>query len=340
MSIFIRNLNAAGKAEAMATVPQERVDAILDRTLLALPGVRVSGMDLPEALRAAGADFQVGLRPVMAVLSADQAVEVPFARATVNETTGAPLGCVGTGYGVIQTADWLSGAYHLAQAGAFAPQTVAMVDGGKRISVYGLLGASEIPRLGRAEADVLAHLGIWTVSHDGSASASASLYTINLVCLNGMTTQAAAGRVTLRHSTNAEGRIAAAQDALLGLRSASEEEASLFAEMGGERFTAAEHRAFCAALLDEVRGPLGEDPTVRRELRRERELAELETLFGEGEGNVGASKLDSYNAVTEWLTVRRARYAEGARFAKAWESQREGDKATTRARALRLLVRR
>ena len=337
--IFLRNLAESERSSAIAAIPSEKRDAIIRRAVGALPGVDVRGAaSVADALAKAGADFEVGLRPIMAVLSAEEAVEVPFAMANVRLDTSKPLGVVGDTYGVVQTGEWLAGAQVLMDQGAFEPMSVATIEEGRRVQMIGLIGASEIPRLG-TRPDTLAHVGIFETAHDGRRSCAASLYTINLVCLNGLTTKELAARVVLRHTSRAVDRIAEMQETMLGLQRAAIEESEIFADLGSRRMSRADFRRFAAELLDSVRGEVAEEASNRKRLRRERDLEELDQLFEHGVGNVGQSAADAWGALTEWLTVRREQYRDSAKLAKAWDSQVSGHGARIRSRGLALLRR-
>ncbi len=337
--MFLTNLSDSAKAAAIDGLSPERRRALIARATGEMPGVDVSDCcSVRSALERAGAAFEVGLRPLMAVLGSDQAVEVPFARASVRLDTGAPLGVVGEGYGVVQTEDWLAGAELLQAEGSFSPARLRLVDGGRRVQLWGLLGASAVGRLSDGRPDALAHLGCWEVAHDGRASCSAWLYTVRLVCTNGMTARDTLARVALRHTSRAADRLEEAHRALGVLRSGAEAEAALFARLAERRLSAAEHREVCREILDEVRGPLGEAPSPRKVARRERDLEALDRLFVAGDGNRGATAWDSYNALTDWLTARRERFADSRRFARAWQGQAEGHGLGVRSAALRRLA--
>ena len=94
MSVFLKGMSDDQKRAAIAELPQDKITAILTR---ALPGLRVDHTgSLPDALAHVSADFRVEKRPLMAVLDADNAVEVPNRYATVRLDTGEPLGVCGT----------------------------------------------------------------------------------------------------------------------------------------------------------------------------------------------------------------------------------------------------
>lgn len=332
--IFLDGLDNGAKARLLERVSASRLDAIVKR---ALPGTPVAGAEsLAEVLAKGGADFEVGKRPIMAVLDGDTAVEIPGQAATIRLDTGAPLGVVGEGYGVVQNHEALAPADALIRSGELLSAAVRVVDGGKRVQLTGLIGASALAKpLPSGGPDILAHFVRFTTSHDWSSGVSEELGMLRLVCLNGLTAKSIHSRISVSHTANALDRLEKARAALGSFAAVAREEVADFDRLASERMTLPEYRAFAQELLNQVRG---EADTDRKRSKRERDIAELESLFCGGKGNAGETLWDGWQSVAEWIDGKRER-AGKAFSPKAWDSANAGHGARIKARARRLLTR-
>lgn len=323
---------------------KRRIEDNFDRLANAarvFPGTDVKGaQSLAEALQIGGADFDVIKRPVMAVISEDEAVPMPGAFATLRADTMTPLGkrVVGEGYQVVQTVSAFAAADVLIRDGAFHPCSVQIADA--RIRLNGFIGADAIHTL-QGGADLIAHFASFGTAHDGTANIEASLSTLRLACFNGMTTRDLVASVKIRHTRNAEERIAEAASAIFKLRESAVTETLLLQRLAREPMSGTDFRVFAHELLDSVRGTLHGSDTERKKDKRDAEVAELLDLFNHGQGNHGISAYDGFNSVTEWLDhkLERGGISSAQRRLRAFESNDSGHGNRIKARALRLLTR-
>ncbi len=303
--IFLSNHDEAGKAEIMKRLTPERRERIIRA---AMPGTPIEGSpSLQEALENADAAFKVEQRPLMAVISGDEAVPVPGKFANVRTDTWAPLGVVGTKYTVGQTLAQLAPVGALVERGEMDLTAIRVKDNGARVQVSGIMGVSEIQN-GTHGADVLAHFGTFEASHDGSKSTWGSMSTLRLVCLNGMTSRDMVGKYNIRHTKNADTKIQEAARLVLGLQDDAVAEIAAFQAMAQSRMTRAEFHAFAETLLASIRGEITDvEEQAKAKARRDREIEELETLFSGGTGTHGETLYDGFNAVTEWIDHQKNR---------------------------------
>jgi len=331
MSVFLKGMSDDQKRAAIAELPQDKITAILTR---ALPGLRVDHTgSLPDALAHVSADFRVEKRPLMAVLDADNAVEVPNRYATVRLDTGEPLGVVGTGYTVSQTLAQLAPVAVLIERGDAQLATLGVVNGGSKVRVSAYLGQSVVGQLPHGQGpDVLAHFGLFEASHDGLSSTRGSLQTLRLVCLNGATAWDHVAKYNVRHTLNGEARVAEASRIMLGLNAEIEREVKTFQRLHSTPMHGSAFQAFARQLLDDVRGVTDSDAA---EAKRTAEVIELCDLFANGQGNGGSTLWDGYNSVTEWIDHR---VRKNGKPAHTFESSRFGQGNEIKSRALRMLA--
>jgi hypothetical protein len=338
--VFLTEHDVAEKARLMATVSPERRQEIISRYMTGYhDGGNVT--DLGTLLADSGADFTVEKRPLMAVLGADQAVEVPFKVATVRTDTGQPLGVVGPNYGVVQIRDWFAGAAVLMDRGLMESVSVQVSDNGARVRLTGLVGASTVGNLPEGGPDVLAHFVTFELGHNGEKGLVATFFSIRLVCLNGMTTQDVVKTVSLRHSSNVEGRVTEALSAVLSLNEQAMAEVEEFRAMAAKPLTRAQFRDFATDLLNDVRGTIAEDDEAyERKIRlRTKHIDELEDYFLNGTGADGRTVWGGYNGVTEWVDRKLLAATDSIKAAKHFESVTYGHGNRVKAKAKKLLAR-
>jgi hypothetical protein len=330
-SKFLKDHDAAAQRRIVELFPAERREAAIRR---AIPGRPVNASSVEDALNQAGANFTVAKRPMMAVLDADHAVEVPGKVALCRMDSGQPLGIATPAYGVVQLADVFAPAQVLVERGEMELTSLQVVNGGSKVRLGGLLGVSVIERLGGSEApDALAHFASFEADFSGAARNQARLFTLRLVCFNGATTKDSSGLVSIRHSLNAENRTREAYATLLNLSQAALREAGDFQRMASVPMGRNEYLRFAQRLLAEVRG---EADTADKVTRREREIVELCELFVNGAGNTGSTLWDGYNSVTDWLDHQHERSGKAKQLDRVFESNTygTGDRVKAKARAL------
>ena len=340
--VFLAHLTDQEIADHIAGLDRATLDRMAGNYF---PGTQIAEhfLSVTETLDIAKANFEVQKFPLMAVMPGEmddepQAVPVPGKVAMVRTDTGHALGVAGENYGVVQNLEAFAAASVLAEDRVFDIRSVQVVNGGSRVRISGLIGASTIDQLGRGP-DVLAHFGVFEAAHDGIHSVTGSLETIRLVCLNGMTARTKATSFKVRHTSRSQDRVRLAQESLLSIEQAARAEVDIFAELAQQRMSLKEFRSFAEKLLDDVRGEIDEEASASKKTRRESAINELDEFFRHGDGNQGVSRYDAYNAITEWVTARKDAAKDAIEFAKRFESATCGYNARIKTRALAMLKR-
>lgn len=299
------------------------------------------GTSVAAALISADADFEVVKVPLAPMVAPGEYC-APMANriGLYRKDKMLELGSAGPNYGIIPTAEAFAAADILVSNGEMALDKIQVIDNGARIRLQGLVGTSHIEQLGNG-IDVLAHYATFEACHDGVNSTSAALWTIRLRCFNGMTAKSKANSFSIRHTSKAIDRNREAQAALINIREAAIEEAGIFADLAQRRMSLESFVLFADELLGKVRKPVTDKSTDRLKAKRTREIEELVEFFKHGAGNVGESAYDGFNAITEWVTVRKDAFKDAARFAKKYESTASatGSANKVKATALKILTR-
>ncbi len=354
-SVYLGRMTDQQISDGIDGLPADRLERMVSRHF---PGGRnvAPGTSLADALRSNGAAFEIEKVPTYHETGTHEGCPVfdavPGRVALRRSDNQHVTGTAGPDYGIVQTLDALAAPAHLVQTGAMQLQSVQVIDGGARVRVAGLVGATTLQAFGRPTVDVLAHMAIFEAGHTGRHATTGAGYTVNLTCFNGMSSKTTAARFSIAHSSNADARTREASAAFLAVSESTLAEATLFEQLAVTRMRLDEMRSFADALAEEERGEESEDDSARKRLARERLVETWVRGFTHGTGCVGATQWDAYNAVTEDTTgagaehtteAIAARYAKAkdsaAVFARGFESQASGHYARRKDRALALLTR-
>jgi hypothetical protein len=329
----------------------EVADKIVDRVF---PGKTVHADSLAEALAEAKAAFTVEKHPVLLVhstagaesdtpattaMKSDPEVrcgEFPRHVATVRTDTMAPLGMVGKDYSVVQTADAMKAVAILAERGDVEIRNVELIDGGGRVRVTALLGTTEFPSLS-GEPNTLGHFGVFEATHNMSAAASSSVYTLRLECFNGMTSKSLVKTHKLRHTSRAGERVDAfAQETLRDLLGDVEAEKAFFLSLVNRPMSLGDFEDFVTDLLVDGKVPDAEKEKSRR-TRFENNKRELIEYFVGGNQGAGPTAWGGYNSVTRWIEGKREGIEDAAKAAAKFDSNSNGEENKKIQKAVELL---
>lgn len=331
-SRFLSHLNDDQIREAIL----ERKDALVAKHF---PGRVMNVFSVAEALDLAGANFTVEKFaltadiPMSEDLPLGKLIPVPMRVTTVRMDTLEAIGVVGPDYGVVQSLDAFTALDILAKRGDLAIRNVHLVNNGAKIRVIALLGTSEFPSLDGAP-NTLCHFAVFEATHDGSACTTATVYTLRVECLNGMTSREVVQVHKLRHTSRVSSRIeGVTQKVLKGLIGDAQAEAAIFANLIRKPITRNQFEEFATTLL----GELEEEPSPRAVTRRENTMEELMGYFGSGNQGAGETAWGAYNTITRWLEAKRERYEDSVKAAKKFDANLSGDGQKKIARALKLL---
>jgi hypothetical protein len=324
---FLNSIEGSKKADAIAALPEWRKKNIIAQSI---PGTRVGGLPFDEALAVSGADFEVR----EASLTATAGIKIESHKALVRIDNRVPVGIVGKDFGLVQHGQALEGLRDVCASGDVTLEAISVEEGGARIAATGLLGFSKIHQPGRDHADALAHFVRAKNAHDGSCSLTWGLFTLRLTCLNGQTAFTLIDGSRLRHTRLVQDRIGQARTVVPNLIKAAKEEVETFQQLADSKIAIEDFIKFSSELLTDVRGDANTD---RKKVRREKDILELVDYFCDGAGNQGESKYDAYNAITDWLSVRRDQFEDSVKFANKFRASENGAASKTRQQALRLL---
>lgn len=169
-----------------------------------------SALTAKEAITLAGLDFEVELRPMYRYTDLGELEKVEDAFVTVRDEDDKVLGVVGGGYTVIQNRDLFGFCDVLLDQSDIRFETAGALKGG---SVCWVL--AQVARELVVDGDVHIPYLLMSSSHDGSMAATATLTPTQVVCWNTMTIALSTQRTfSVRHTTNAQSRIAEAKEAL------------------------------------------------------------------------------------------------------------------------------
>ena len=301
-----------------------------------------SAYSVPDALREGGADWEVEKHPLL-VVNSTKGIEDPAAQiqpvtqavATVRTDQMRTLGIVGPDYGVVQTRESLAALEILAERKDLRITGVQCVDHGVKVRVAALLGASLFRSFDGAP-NTIGHYALFTVDHTGRAHNTASVYSVRMECLNGMTSEHTLSAVRLRHTSRVGDRLDAyTHEILTTLLGQAEAETVVFSRMVRERMNRPQFETFATEWLG---GELDDEASKAAQTRRQNDLDELCGYFEGGNQGAGATAWGAFNSVTRFIEARRERLGDAQKMAKRFESQLTGDASKKLARARALLV--
>jgi hypothetical protein len=293
------------------------------KSIIDTQGARATTFE--ETLRAADLNWEPledGIKGI------ETGVEMPRMKILYRSDTKQPLGVVGEGYEPSNPATFLKQQYELAQSLGGSVTRAGFTSFPKaRAFSFVKLEDWTLPKSLIKKGDVMS---IYLYSTDGwSGDAIKSrLYIERLACLNGAVSRQVAGDFWNSHAKGmAERNPLRVEEYKKSIKATTDVMKDQFVRLLGTKMTPLEMEAFLENLLP------GE--STRTENRRK----ELLALFFKPEtGNLGQTRWDAYNAVTEYVThVRSSRegehtVVEASRFFNVTE------KDTLRSEAMKLLL--
>ena len=218
-------------------------------------------------------DFEVALAPLYADIShldpATKSVRYPRLSAIVRTDTGAPLGCVGDNYHILQNREVVGFADAIRGQSGAAYDTAMSLYGG-RLVVFQLILGDDYEIKGDPSA-WQRRLLVWS-GHDGFHALAATRTSIRVVCANTYhaSTDHNNGTYKVRHTVNMAAAIDEAQKALDMVKKADDSFIDAMTRLSRQKVTTAQVLAFTEALIPTPEG--SDNPT--------RTLEQRETLVG------------------------------------------------------------
>lgn len=239
------------------------------------------------------------------------------------------LSVVGDGYGLLQNSVYWS-ILDQVYNGQAVVETAGTLGGGRRVWCLVAAGEQTVQ-----PGDAVREFDLWVNSFDGSYSFCCIGTAIRVVCNNTLTLAFGKGRLrvmNVKHTANCE---TLARDAVNVLRASREKRLEEFGKMRAMARTpmgASEAESFFAQLMEV-------DLDGKVSTRQQNSLDSLNRLFSKGTGNLGRTRWDALNAVTEWSDYERTlRVGTGSREEARFTSAFLGSGADLKLRAFDLLT--
>lgn len=280
-----------------------------------------------EAIEVARMGWTVEKRPIFV-----NGLEVPDYRAISRADNNLVLSIMGKDYETIQNSECFDFFDNVVGDGQAIYDTAGSLFGGRKVWIMaklkGLLFIDTRP-------DDVSHKFVLLVSsHDGSSSLQMMIVSVRVVCNNTLT-MALNGQtnvIKIRHTKNYEGKKNAAVAALRLSRAYFDNLQEVMNVLASQEMNQAGMVSFTEKLI----------PTTKDEASTQTVNArnDIVTLFSRGMGNIGVSRWDALNAVTEYVDHNRGTRTKenGNADENKFASNFFGSGARLKERALGLLV--
>lgn len=245
-----------------------------------------------EAIREAGLDFDVELKPVHTYVDFDEKL-IPKTYATMRSDTQDVLGVVGSRYQPIQNREAFSFFDSLVGEDEAIYHTAGVLGKGERLWLLAKL--PDYIKIGKK--DIVDKYLLLTNSHDGSSVVRAKLTPIRVVCNNTLSVALTGTEqeVRIRHTASAVDKLEEAHK-LLGLTN------SLYDQLDSIFNTMALRKISEKQLMDYVKTLVPENPEAKHQTRNENIRNSILDLHETGLGaDLSRGTLwGAYNAVAEY----------------------------------------
>lgn len=292
------------------------------RHALALFGTKVNSH--AEACKAIG--FEIVSEPA-ARLSTGKAI--PNTQNLYNSQTGFCLGQHTPQFSYFQPCDSLKTLEKARELVGGVWQSVASNKGGRQIAAFiGLESKIVAPKRGDSVGLSVGYFD----RYDGQGKCAMQLFANVLACDNGMVRSESIISFSEKHNGTLSARFSAVEfNLLVNLQKQVEEMQGVVSKLDNAEISRSEVVAFAETLFPAK----SEEVSTRTENMREA----IVTGFSRGTGNVGKTRWDLFNSVTEFLDWGSVfRETDFSREENRFESLTSGNAARTRSRALELLL--
>lgn len=273
----------------------------------------------------------VGHRDILEVPVMLNNLELPNQKGLVGITSSGvqvPLSVVGSNYGVLKS-ETMYRILELVYGGQAVVETAGTLRNGQREFVL-------VKRQAwcAKKGDSIMTYDLWLNRHDGSGCFELHRTNVRVVCANTWKLAVSGGNRVfgVRHTRNIEQGVQAALEVLGYVENEEEKQRAAAQRMVSVEMTVAEASKAFDVLLGIKEG-------VEPSTRLENQAKELNRLFVSGTGNLGKTRWDAFNAVTEYVDHGRSSRVSGGRDDKEvrFESVLMGSGDALKARAFDLL---
>lgn len=207
-----------------------------------------------EAIRQAGLDWRVSMRPIQ---TAD-GLEISGHFATVRDDCSRVLGVVSDRYNVVQNRDGFRFLDSLMQEGELTYESAGALRGGRQVWLLARLPSIDYI----AEGDASRRYILFSTSHDGTAALMAMPTSVRVVCANTLrlaTSQA----VGIRHTGNVRDKLERAREFLKSLDSKFSQFAEQARKLAEKQVDRPHAEDFIAQLFPVPKDNFGRSRTMR-----------------------------------------------------------------------------
>lgn len=291
-------------------------------------GQKVPGLlTAKEALKAARLNWKVIQKPIFV----DGEV-IPDYKANVRSDNGLTLAVVGNRYEVIDNDEGMDFMDFIVGSGQAVYDTAGSLHGGKKVWIMAKLKGSLF--LNNRMGDTMDRNVLLATSHDGSTGLTMQIVSTRVVCQNTLSValDGATNQIKIRHTKSYDSKREAAIKALGLCNAYFDNLQAVMNELDKQAMNQAQMIDFAKVLLP--------DSKSENQTRSENIRQEIVTLFTRGKGNLGKSRFDALNAVTEFADHTRATRvkADGNADENRFASAMFGSGATLKAKAFSLLT--
>jgi len=226
-----------------------------------------------------------------------------------NHDSPRSLGTVGNDYRPLQNREVFTSIFETAQAFGAVPDQAGLLDRGATCWLtFKLPSPISLKESGRPD-DLSCPYILALANHDGTKNAFFKAYSTRYVCANQIrliaSSRDAGACFKVRHSTKAAERFAVAKSVFQKTLGKAKEYERFCNHLNSAPMAISEVENFAKQLL-----PASDELAVPT--RTENMRSEIVDLFSNGQGNLGQSRWDALNAVTEWVDHKRStRKTEG-----------------------------
>ena len=268
---------------------------------------------LDDIMHECGLDFDIELSTVHTV----EGDEIPKSRLIRRTDTRDVLSVVGNGYHVVSNMDMLEPFDRLRKTYGGVYESAGLINNGRQCWVSASL--PDTFKLKERPADEIQKRIMVLINHTGMGRNSYLSIAHRIVCNNQMnliSRAASQSRYRVRHSTTWEHQLLDAELGFSNALSLSKEFESNANVLNSFKMTENQMRGFVHMLLPFVPTP-GVKKDKKLSEKMEQKLSRLDSkrdeiirLFSQGSGNLGDTRWDALNAVTEFLDHREVKYKD------------------------------
>ena len=264
-------------------------------------------LSVPDALEAAGLDWEVGLVPlVVAPGEAQEGQPVP-GRATFRKSDGKILGVVGMRYRCFQNLDAFKWFQPFLDSGEASFETAGSLKEGRRTWVLAKLNRAAMEIV---PGDSVEKYLLLSNSHDGTTAIRVGFSPIRVVCWNTLSMaerNGASQLLKVRHTGSAQENLESIRATIDAANARFEATAEQYRMLAAKDISQSDVRKYVKRVFGVKED---EKPSTRKQNILEEVIALTEAGAGNDRPEVTGTCWAAYNGVSEYLSHKRGRSAD------------------------------